>query len=97
MSGAILTLLICTFGGFAMSWWARRDAARPMTTSYGSDLRTLRGNWLKLGVVVGLVLFVSAPIGFSWLGYKGFHLPAKLIPGLPLSEFGLSVLTLAGI
>jgi ABC-type branched-subunit amino acid transport system permease subunit len=97
MSGAILTLVICTFGGFAMAWWAKRDAAKPMTTSYGTDLRTLRSNWLKFGVIVGLVLFVSAPIGFSWLGYKSFHLPAKLIPGLPLSEFGLSVLTLAGI
>jgi branched-chain amino acid transport system permease protein len=97
MSGAILTLVICTLGGFGMAWWARRDAAKPMTTTYGSDLRTLRSNWLKLGVVLGLVLFVSAPIGFSWLGYRGFHLPAKLIPGLPLSEFGLSVLTLAGI
>ncbi len=97
MSGAVLTLFVCAFGGFAMTWWAKRDARRPMATTYGTELRTLRSNWLKLGVVAALVLYISAPIGFSWLGYKGLHLPAKLIPGLPASDFGLSVMNFVGI
>jgi branched-chain amino acid transport system permease protein len=97
MSGAIVTLLFCGFGGFAMMVWAKRDAKYPMSTSYGTELRTLRSNWLKFGVVVAFLLYVSLPVGFSWLGYKGLHLPTRLIPGLPAGEFPLSVLNFVGI
>jgi branched-chain amino acid transport system permease protein len=97
ISGAIITLVVCGGAGAAMVAWARFDAKRSLSTSYAGDLRTLRSNWAKLGVAAAVLLFISAPIGFSWLGYKGAHLPSKLIPGLPMGEFPLAVLNFAGI
>jgi branched-chain amino acid transport system permease protein len=97
MSGAILTLLICTVAGALMAGWARWDARHHLVTSYGSDLRLLRSNWSKLGVALAAFLYISSPIGFSWFGFRGLHLPSKMVPGLPMGEFPLAVLNFAGI
>jgi branched-chain amino acid transport system permease protein len=97
MSGALITLFLCAVSGAFMLTWARRDAKRRLVTSYGTELRVMRSNWVKLSVALGALFFISAPIGFSWLGYKSFHLPSKLIPGLPMGEFPLAVLNFAGI
>jgi branched-chain amino acid transport system permease protein len=97
MSGALRTLALLVLASAAMVWWARRDATRRLTTSYASDLRTLRSNWSKLGVALGLLLYVSAPIGFSWIGFKGVHLPGALVPGLPLTNLAMSLLNFAGV
>ncbi len=74
-----------------------RDHRVRMSTSYSTDMRLFRSNWSKGAILVGLLLFVSVPAGFSWIGYGGAHLPAKLIPGLPMSDFWLSVMCFAGI
>ncbi len=97
MSGALITLFFCAAAAGLMATWARFDAKRRLVTSYGTELRVMRSNWVKLGVALGALLFISAPIGFSWFGYKSFHLPAKLIPGMPMGEFPLAVLNFAGI
>lgn len=97
MSGALITLVFIAAALALMTWWGRRDARRRLTTSYATDLRVLRSNWTKLGIVVAAFLYVSAPIGFSWIGYRGMHLPAQLVPGLPLTNLGLSLLNFAGI
>lgn len=97
MSGALITLFFCAAAAGIMATWARFDAKRRLVTSYGTELRVMRSNWVKLGVALGALLFISAPIGFSWFGYKSFHLPAKLIPGMPMGEFPLAVLNFAGI
>lgn len=97
MSGAVLTLAILGASVAAMLAWARRDGRARLAPSYGSDLRTLRSNWVKLGVFLGAIVYISAPVGFSWLGYRGVHLPGQLIPGLPLTNLGLSLLNFAGI
>jgi branched-chain amino acid transport system permease protein len=97
MSGALLTLVILGASFAAMVAWARYDAQHRLVTSYGSDLRPFRSNWRKAGAVLALIVFISAPIGFSWIGYRGFHLPGELIPGLPLTNLSLSLLNFAGV
>jgi branched-chain amino acid transport system permease protein len=97
MSGAIFSLICLVVSAVAVGLWSRRDAGHRVTTSYGSDLRLLKSNWMKLGICAGAFVFISAPVGFSWIGYKAFHLPTKLIPGFPMGEFPLAVLNFAGI
>ncbi len=97
MSGAVITLVFLAVALAAITLWARRDARHRLVTSYASDLRTLRSNWAKLGLVVAALVYVSAPIGFSWIGYRGLHLPGQMIPGLALTNLGLSLLNFAGI
>jgi branched-chain amino acid transport system permease protein len=97
MSGAIITLAGVFAALGAMLWWARHDMRVRLASNYGHDLRVFQSNWKKIGVVAAAILYVSAPIGFSWLGYGAFHLPSKLIPGLPMGEFALAVWNFAGI
>ncbi len=97
MSGALLSLAVLFGSVGLMIVWARYDARNRLATSYASDTRTLKSNWMKLGVVLAGLLYVSAPIGFSWIGYKGLHLPGQMIPGLPLTNLGLALLNFAGV
>ena len=97
MSGAILTVLLLTASAAAMIWWARRDEARRLVTSYGADHRRFRTTGSKVGLVVGALTFISIPIGFSWLGVGSFHLPKELIPGLPMNEKWLTTFIYAGV
>jgi branched-chain amino acid transport system permease protein len=96
-SGALLTLFALTLWVGLTIAWAKHDTSHRLITSYRTDLRLFRSNWKKLALVLTVLLYVSAPIGFSWLGYKGIHLPSKLIPGFPLSEFALAVFNFGGI
>lgn len=96
-SGALLTLFAVAVALGTIAIWARQDTKRRLISDYRTDLRMFLSNWRKLALVLTVVLYISAPIGFSWLGYKGIHLPSKLIPGLPLSEFALAVFNFAGI
>lgn len=97
MSGAIVTMVGLIAGTAWMVYAWRNDVQNRLPATYVNSQRLYESNWTKLAVALGAICFISAPIGFSWLGYKGIHLPSKLVPGLPLSEFGLSVLTIAGI
>ncbi len=97
MSGAVLSLGILLGSLAFMVMWARHDGRNRLATSYASDTRTLKSNWMKLGVVLTGLLYISAPIGFSWIGYHGLHLPGQMIPGLPLTNLGLSLLNFAGV
>jgi branched-chain amino acid transport system permease protein len=97
MSGAIITLAVVVAAVIAMILWARHDTSVRLASTYGHDLRIFRSNWTKIGLVLAVIVYVSAPIGFSWLGYGAFHLPGKLIPGLPMGDFALAVFNFAGI
>ena len=97
MPGAVYVLaaLAAAIGGLCV--WQRRDAANNLVTSYGVDHRRFRTLGSKVGVAVGLLTLISAPVGFSWIGFRGVHLPTQLIPGLPMNEKWLLVGILAGI
>ena len=97
MSGAIFALAVLALAAVAGAAWVRRDAQHRLVSSYGRDISMFRSGWVKLALAVGVLAFISAPIGFSWIGFKGAHLPANLIPGLPLGDFPLSILCIAGI
>ncbi len=97
MSGAIITLTLLALSGAALFVWARHDTHHRLATSYAADLRTFASNWKKLGLAVGALIYISAPIGFSWIGYRGVHLPAQMIPGMPLTNLSMSLLNFAGI
>ena len=97
MSGAILTVILLGVFTAAMIWWARRDEARRLVTSYAGDHRRFRTTGSKVGLVVGALTFISIPIGFSWLGIGSFHLPKEFIPGLPMNEKWLTTFIYAGV
>lgn len=97
MSGAILTLAILGLSACCLFVWARYDSSHRLATTYAWDLRTFRSNWKKVGLALGAFLYISAPVGFSWVGYKGLHLPTQMVPGLPLTNLALSLLNFAGI
>lgn len=97
MPGAVYVLaaLVAVVGGLVL--WQRRDTANSLVTSYGVEHRRFRTLGSKIGVLVGLLLLISAPVGFSWIGFRGVHLPTQLIPGLPMNEKWLLVGLLAAI
>ena len=97
MSGAIVTLVVLSVAAAGLTFWTRRDAQRHLITSYGRDISMFRSGWVKIGLVMAVLGFVSAPVGFSWIGFKGAHLPSNLIPGLPMGDFPLAILCIAGI
>lgn len=97
MSGALVTVAGLVVAVVVLVLFARRDAARRLATSYADEHRRFRTLGSKLGVFVGAILLVSAPIGFSWIGIGRAHLPAKLLPGFPLNEKWLFVGVLAAI
>jgi branched-chain amino acid transport system permease protein len=91
MPGAVYVLaaLILTVAG--LLYWQKRDTANALVTSYAVEHRRFRTLGSKVGLVTGLVLLISAPVGFSWIGFRGVHLPTQLIPGLPMNEKWLLV------
>jgi branched-chain amino acid transport system permease protein len=97
MSGAFLTVAVLVFGTIGMFLWAKRDSARRVAGVYADEHRRFATTGSKVGLVVGLIAFVSAPIGFSWLGVGSFHLPNQLIPGLPMNDRWLTTFIYAGV
>ena len=91
MPGSVLTAvaLVVAFIGFVL--WDRRDVAQPLSVSYADDHRRFRTRASKVALFLGAIAFVSAPVGFSWIGIGSFHLPTQLIPGLPLNDKWLIV------
>ena len=97
MSGAVLTLLIVAASVVAMVAWARHDASVRFVSTYADDHRRFKTTGSKVGLIVGVLTFVSAPIGFSWLGIGSLHLPNQLVPGLPMNEKWLTTFVYAGV
>lgn len=97
MSGALLTILFLALCAVGIVFWDRRDKQRAITTNYAQEMRRFRTLGSKLALFGGAILLVSAPVGFSWIGIGGAHLPTQLIPGLPLNEKWLTVGVLASI
>jgi branched-chain amino acid transport system permease protein len=97
MSGSLLTLLGLALALVGLILWARRDAANALTVDYAQEHRRFRTTGSKFGLALFTLLFISAPVGFSWIGIGKFHLPKEFIPGLPLSEKWLYVGVLAAI
>lgn len=78
------------------AWW-RRDEIRRLPSTYAADVALFRSPWRKVGLLAGLLIFISIPVGFSWIGVGSVHLPNQLVPFLPLSSFWLTVLNYAGL
>ena len=97
MPGAVYVLAALVAAVAGLTVWQRRDAANNLVTSYGVEHRRFRTLGSKIGLAVGALLLISAPVGFSWIGYKGLHLPTQLIPGLPMNEKWLLVGILAAV
>ena len=97
MSGAVLTLLLVAASVVAMVAWARHDASVRFVSTYADDHRRFKTTGSKVGLIVGLLTLISAPIGFSWLGIGSFHLPNQLVPGLPMNEKWLTTFVYAGV
>jgi branched-chain amino acid transport system permease protein len=97
LPGSIRTLivLVCAIAG--LFWWARLDSKSSLAASYADDHRRFRTTGSKIGLGLFALLFVSAPVGFSWIGHGSAHLPTGLIPGLPLSDLWLTIGTFAAI
>ena len=97
MTGAHLTLLAL---GAIVGFLLRQgliDYRHRAASTYAADSRIFRGNWAKVRMAALALLFVSAPVGMSWIGVGGAHVPHAFVPGLPLSNFWLQVLVFAGI
>ena len=97
MTGAHLTLLALGAAVGMLGRQAIRDHTRRAAPDYATDGRLFRGNWSKVRMAILGLLFVSAPVGMSWIGVGRAHVPHAFIPGLPLSNFWLQVLVFAGI
>lgn len=97
MSGALIALLALVLGAVALAAWVRVDQRKPLTVDYKQEHRRFRTTGSKLGLAAFALLFVSAPVGFSWIGIGDLHLPRELIPGLPLNDKWLYVGVLAAI
>jgi branched-chain amino acid transport system permease protein len=97
MSGAVVTVVLLVLGVVATFGWARLDNARRLVINYAQEHRRFSTTGSKVGLVLFALLFISAPVGFSWIGIGRFHLPRELIPGLPLNEKWLLVGLLAAI
>ena len=97
MPGAIYVLAAVAAAIAGLIVWHRHDAVHNLVTSYSVEHRRFRTLGSKVGFSVGLVMLLSAPVGFSWIGFQGLHLPTQLIPGLPMNEKWLLVGILAAI
>lgn len=97
MSGALLTLIVLGLAVVGLTVWARRDQSLPLTVDYAQEHRRFRTVGSKIGIAIFALLFISAPVGFSWIGIGSFHLPKELIPGLPMNDKWLYVGVLAAI
>lgn len=89
----IVVLVVAT----AMVLLQARENRRRVPRTPNDAIRRLRGPSAKVWVIIGLLLFVCVPIGTSWIGIGRRHLVPDLLPFLPLSDFGLSVLIVSGI
>ncbi len=96
MSGALLGLLLLALTSAGLIWWSVRDRSA-YVTNYASDLRQFRPNGRKWMALVGLLTMISIPVGSSWIGYKGFHLPNGFLPGTPFNDRWLLVACIAGV
>jgi branched-chain amino acid transport system permease protein len=75
----------------------RRDARLRTVADYAADVRQFRGNGTKIALLVAAFVWISIPIGWSWLGIKGVHLPNGFMPGMPFNEKWLFVMCQAGV
>ena len=91
MSGAVVTLFALVVAVAGLVAWTRRDAAATLVTSYANEHRRFRTTGSKIGLAAFVVLLISAPVGFSWIGIGSAHLPRQLIPGFPLNDKWLLV------
>jgi branched-chain amino acid transport system permease protein len=91
VSGAIPTLIALAAALAGIVLWAKRDLNARLVTSYEQEHRRFKTLGSKVGLVLAGILFISAPVGFSWIGFGSFHLPNQLIPGLPLNDKWLVV------
>ena len=91
MPGAVYVLTGLILGIVGLVLWQQHDRAHNLVTAYGEEHRRFRTLGSKLGFVTGVLILLSAPVGFSWIGFRGVHLPTQLIPGLPLNEKWLLV------
>lgn len=97
MPGALVVLIVLVLAIGGLVAWARRDLSKPLVVNYGGEHRRFRTAGSKVGLALFVLLFISAPVGFSWIGVGRAHLPHGLIPGLPLNEKWLYVGVLAGV
>ena len=91
MPGSILTIAALLAGIVGLVLWDRRDSAHTLNVSYADEHRRFRTRGSKVALAFGVILFISAPVGFSWIGIGSFHLPTQLVPGFPLNDKWLIV------
>jgi branched-chain amino acid transport system permease protein len=74
-----------------------RDSRARLAGNYAHDLRQFRGNGRKIAMLLAGLLWISLPVGWSWIGVGGTHLPNSWIPGMPFTEKWLFVMCQAGV
>ncbi len=102
MSGALFTVAaMLTFGAVGVGlWW--RDSQRSMPKGYGDHLGLFRTGGRKLGLAIGMLLYLAVPYGMSWIGLGSNndvarpHVPTDLLPGFPLGPGWLNIMCQAG-
>ncbi len=93
----IATLVVLALSVVGLAVWALRDRAAAPVSGYAEEHRRFKTVGSKIGLFAGVLLFISAPVGFSWIGIGKVHLPNQLIPGLPMSDSWLTVGVFAAI
>jgi branched-chain amino acid transport system permease protein len=96
VSGSLIVAAIALVVVAAVAWQARRDKFS-LVEDYAASERQFRPNGRKWMMLVGAFLFVGIPVGSSWLGVGGLHLPNGFFPGTPFNEKWLLVGSLAGV
>jgi branched-chain amino acid transport system permease protein len=96
MSGALLTLFALAIVVGLIIWRSQRDVFS-LPAGYGDDVRQFRANGRKWALLAGSMMLISVPIGWSWLGYKSFHLPRTFFPGMPFTDKWLLTACTAGV
>jgi branched-chain amino acid transport system permease protein len=91
MPGAVYGILALVAVVVAVVFMQLHDARNNLATEYKVEHRRFRTLGSKLAAVAFGILLISAPVGFSWIGIGGVHLPNQLVPGFPFNDKWLLV------
>lgn len=97
MSGAVFTVGVLVLATIGLIFWAVRDNAHRLVVDYAMEHRRFKTTGSKVGLALFTLLFISLPVGFSWIGVGKYHLPRELVPGLPFNDKWLYVGMLAAV
>jgi branched-chain amino acid transport system permease protein len=94
--GSVFVLAGLAIAIAATAWLSIRDMRGRLAGSYAGDVRQFRTTGRKVALLAAILCWISVPIGWSWIGFKGLHLSNQFLPGMPFSDKWLFVMCQAG-